>query len=339
MEMSVALCFDGQIASELRSERVPTALAGEVRLSRPSSVWRARQSLARILRQFNPDIVVCHQPWTHAIFGPVARNASVPVALWMHMATTGHWIDRLAWRVPPDLIVCNSHFTASTLPPTSARVEVVYCPAVRRPAAKPKMQVRDELATSPADVVIVQVGRMEPLKGHRVCLEALSTLQERTGWTCWQIGGAQRPSEVQYFEKLKADADRLGIGGRVRFAGQRHDVPELLSVADIYCQPNVQPEAFGISFIEAMYAGLPVVTSKIGGAAEIVDASIGMLVPPGDSAALALALDRLITDRGERVRLGANGPRRASELCDPANQMRRVQEVLETVLSASPVAS
>ena len=130
-------------------------------------------------------------------------------------------------------------------------------------------------------VVIIQVSRMEPLKGQRVCLEALAQLRDDPGWTCWQVGGAQRPAEQRYLEELRAICDRLGISGRVKFLGQRSDIRELLARADIFCQPNLQPEAFGLTFIEALAAGLPVVGSAVGGTAEIVDERCGILTPAG----------------------------------------------------------
>ena len=56
--------------------------------------------------------------------------------------------------------------------------------------------------------------------------------------------------------------------------------------ADLYCQPNAAAEPFGLTFIEAMYAGLPIVGTRLGGPAETVDASCGVLVEPGDIAGL-----------------------------------------------------
>ena len=82
----------------------------------------------------------------------------------------------------------------------------------------------------------------------------------------------------------------------------------LLAGSDIYCQPNIEPDAFGISLIEAMAAGLPVVTSALGGAKEIVDETCGVLVAPRDPATLASELSALLENRGRRERLGANGP-------------------------------
>jgi glycosyltransferase involved in cell wall biosynthesis len=82
-----------------------------------------------------------------------------------------------------------------------------------------------------------------------------------------------------------------------------------------------------------MSARLPVVTSSIGGAPEVIDTSCGMLTEPGNAQAVAAALERLILDRATRQRLGSNGPGRAHSLCDPAVQMPRIAAVLESVVS------
>ena len=78
-----------------------------------------------------------------------------------------------------------------------------------------------------------------------------------------------------------------------------------------------------------MAAGLPVVTSALGGAKEIVDETCGVLVAPRDPATLASELSALLENRGRRERLGANGPARARALCDPAVQMPRIAEILQ----------
>ena len=194
-----------------------------------------------------------------------------------------------------------------------------------------RVGLRRELTTSADDVVIVQVSRMEAWKGQAVLLEALAGLRHRAGWTLWQVGGAQRDSEARYLQSLRDSAERLGMGDRVRFLGQRSDVPALLDAADIFCQPNLAPEPFGISLVEAMSAGLPVVTSAAGAAMEIVDGSCGALTPVADVSALSLALDALIQDRAERERLGLAGRTRAGMLCDPAVQTRRLATVLEAL--------
>jgi glycosyltransferase involved in cell wall biosynthesis len=138
---------------------------------------------------------------------------------------------------------------------------------------------------------------------------------------------------------LQATAHELGIAGRVRFLGQRSDVPKLMAAADIFCQPNQGPEPFGIVFIEALWAGRPVITSALGGALEIVDESCGFKVQPDDSESLARPLESLIESVELRQRLGGAGAARARHLCDPATQIKKLGELSQSMgeLSQSKV--
>ncbi len=188
--------------------------------------------------------------------------------------------------------------------------------------------MRAELNTPNDDVVIVQIGRMEPYKGHVLHLEALARLADVPGWSCWVAGGVQRPHEQAYLNELKAQAARAGLAGRVQFLGERRDVERLLGAADIFCQPNVRGEPFGLVFVEALYAGLPVVSTALGGALEIIDETCGRLSPPGDAATLAGNLRRLIADPALRAKLGGNGPARADSLSHPDLIMEQLESAL-----------
>jgi glycosyltransferase involved in cell wall biosynthesis len=139
---------------------------------------------------------------------------------------------------------------------------------------------------------------------------------------CWIAGGVQRPQEQAYLDELRQSCRDHGIADRVRFLGARSDVPDLLTAADIHCQPNLGPEPFGIAFVEALYAGLPLLTTALGAPLEIVDGKCGLLTPPGDAEALAEGLRGLLQDGERRRRMGAESPRRAAELCDPAARLR-----------------
>jgi glycosyltransferase involved in cell wall biosynthesis len=273
---------------------------------------------------------ICHACWPHALFAPVVKRAGVPLLLWAHEALNGrHWLERWARRTPPDCLIANSHFTAASLPPLFPHtpVEVQYSP-VAPPEQADRQRLRTELGVPPDVSVLLQVSRLERLKGQAVLLEALARLREVPGWVCWLVGGPQRPHEVQYQEELEAAVRTAGLTDRVYFLGQRADVRQLLAAADVYCQPNTGPDSFGITFVEALYAGLPVVTSRLGGAAEIVDESCGFLLPPGDANALAAALQVLIQEPGLRDRLGQGGPERARRLCDPERACRALHEIL-----------
>lgn len=328
MESEFAVCFEGRLSRELEATGAPVHLIGNVRISRPWTVWRARRRLLEVLAREQYDLVMCHMPWPIAAFGPAIRKSGQRLGMWVHNFHTGSpLLERLARRTPPDLAVACSCFTQTSLANIFPRVpcQVIYPPLDLKPlgdAGAGRSMLRDELDTPGDAVVIVQVSRMEGWKGHVAHLEALAQLKNSsTPWVCWMVGGAQRPEELTYLEQLKSLVQSSGLAGRVRFLGQRSDVSALLDAADIFCQPNLSPEPFGIVFVEALWAGLPVVTFGLGGAIEIVDESCGVLVPPGDVRSLAAGLEGLIEDAGRRSILGRAGRERARRLSDPAAQM------------------
>lgn len=330
MEPRFALCFEGRLSEQLRESGTPAVDLGRVQTRYPWQVWRARRRLARLLRGERVDAVVCHMPWAHAIFGPVARRAKLPLAYWMHDVAEGrHWIERWAARCPPALAICNSRFTAASLgklfPRDTPRHEVVYCPvAPLPPSRQTRADVRAELSTSSEDCVFIQVGRMESYKGAALHLEALARLAKLPNWTCWIVGGAQRPHEAAYLDELKTQAARAGIDQRVLFLGARTDVADLLRAADVFCQPNLRGEPFGIVFIEALYAKLPVVGTALGGVLEIVDDTVGRLVPPEDVDALAEALRVLFHQPELRSALSGASFDRAWQRSSPAGSITQL---------------
>ena len=333
VEPEFALCFTGRLSSELASAGVPVHMLGEVRIRYPLTLMRARRRLREILSSGGYDAVVCHMAWTQALFGSVARAARVPVAMWQHMASNGrHWLEQWARYAGPDLVICTSDFAAREFSGVFSMVpvEVVHCPVAppNSYSQSDRDAVRSELTTPANSVVVIHTGRMQEWKGQRLLMQAASIIKLNSQWIIWFVGGAQRESEQDYVASLHSTAKELGIEDRIRFIGQRNDVARLLAAADIHCQPNISPEPFGIAFIEALYAGLPVVTTRLGGAIEIVNDSCGVTVTPNDPIALAAALGRLIGDAGERRRLGDAGPARARELCDPQQQMDLLRNTL-----------
>jgi glycosyltransferase involved in cell wall biosynthesis len=348
LEPRFALCFEGRFSDELTALGARPAMIGAVRARFPWTVWRARRALRALITREPCDLMVCHSAWSHTLFAPVGRRAGVPLVYWLHGVVEHRaWPELRARFSTPDHVRCNSRFTAASLPRLfpGAPFDVYYAP-VSPPTndgkpARPEhgKGVREALGAKPDDVVILQVGRMEPLKGHDVLIDALSRLKTDGRWTCWIAGGAQRDSERPYQVALAQYAAQLGIAGRVRFLGERTDVQALLAACDIVCQPNTGPEGFCRVFIEALYDRRPVVTSDLGAAPEVVDASCGVLVPPGDAQRLADALNGLIGDPARRAALGAAGPARARGLCDPETQLPALERILASVARAPIIAS
>lgn len=339
LEPQFGVCFPGRLRTELLATGVPVHDLGAVRFRRPWSVLSARRRLRRGLAEHPADAVIAHGTWPHAVFAPAVRRAGAALVGSVHAPLDrGHWLNRWAARTPPDLLVANSRFTAATTEKLFPGVPVatvylpVELPSVDRDEAR--HEVRTELGTGHDTVGVLQVGRLERLKGYHVHLEALAKLRAVPAWEVWFVGGPQRSGEVEYLNELHALVPKFGLTGRVRFLGERTDVARLMAAADVYCQPNTGPESFGLTFVEALNAGLPVVTANIGGAREIVTPACGVLCEPGDAGALAGALGALLTDADRRRALGAAGPARAAELCDTARQLAALADALHSLAAA-----
>jgi glycosyltransferase involved in cell wall biosynthesis len=347
LQPEFALCFDGRLASELQAAGAIVHQLGRVRFTRPASALAARSRLKDILDAHRFDGVITHGAWIHALLGGAVCSTGVPLAFWAHDALRArHWTERLARRTPPALTIANSRFTQGTVSALFAGVPstVIHPPVDLEAATAParadeRAALRASLETNPTDLVIVQASRNDPWKGHRVLLDALGQLRGRAGWVAWIAGGPQRRAEVEYLARLRRQAEDCGVADRVRWLGERTDVPALLAAADVYCQPNELPEPFGVVFVEALAAGLPVVTSAFGGAAEIVDPTCGVLVPPRDAHALAGALERVLDDADFRVRASRVGPPRALTLCEPGQQLHRLHAALSGRLVSQAVSA
>lgn len=166
-----------------------------------------------------------------------------------------------------------------------------------------RQKARAEFHFSPEDVVVGSAGALNEGKGLFVLLKAAGKLKKtRPGMNVKLLMVGEGPGR----EELQAEAARLGV--TAVFPGRRLDMQRMYGAMDIFTFPSVCRETFGMVVIEAMAAGLPVVASRVGGVPEVVkDGENGLLVPPGDPQALALAITRLVQDTGLSERLAQNG--------------------------------
>ncbi|HMF59580.1 MAG TPA: glycosyltransferase [Vicinamibacterales bacterium] len=322
MSASFAVCFEGRLAEEIDETGASCARLGDAAMSRPWTILRARRRLASLLRGGPPSMVICHSSWVFGIAAPVVRKAGGGLVLWLHNRVSGvSWPERWAGRTRPDLIIANSRFTGESVTALypGAKHAVLYAPVRAGGVDGDRARVRASLGADDQTPVILVASRFETGKGHRSLIDAVAQIAEP--WQLWIAGEAQRAEEAAYVRDVRDLAQASGVGDRVRFLGERRDVEACMRAADIHCQANTSPESFGLTFVEALYAGLPIVTTAIGGALEILNDACGVLVPAGDVPALRGALRRLIVDPEARQRLGDSGPSRARELCDPSRQL------------------
>jgi glycosyltransferase involved in cell wall biosynthesis len=329
------LSFGGRLQEELRAAGVTVHRLPAPRASRPMMVWRARRAFAALQSTVGAEAIVFHSAWPHAMFAAAARAGGARLIFWQHQPIARpEWPDRWARFVRPDAAVFNSEFTQARPAFPSVPGRIIHCPVSEPPPleAGRRRALRADLGANDDDLVVLMAARFERWKGHEVLIKAVQRLPGGTRWRLWIAGAPQNGQEQRYAGELAAAASALApaLRERISFLGERDDVPTLMRLADLYCQPNLKGEPFGIAIAEAMRSGLPCVISGAGGAAELLDESSGIATAPGDVEAVADALHRLITDHPLRRAMGRAAAPRAARLTDPAGRLQEFAEMLDS---------
>jgi glycosyltransferase involved in cell wall biosynthesis len=165
-----------------------------------------------------------------------------------------------------------------------------------------RQKTRKALEIDADACVVGSVGWLLPIKGPHYLLEAVAPLLRANGKIQLLYVGKGEMEAV-----LKGIVEQRGLEKSVRFLGWRNNVPDLLSVFDIFVLPSLN-EGMGRVLIEAMAAGLPIVASRTGGIPDlIIHGENGLLVPPADPRRLGAAIEFLVRHPEERRRIGGSG--------------------------------
>lgn len=220
------------------------------------------------------------------------------------------------------------------LPIPAERVRVLYH-GVPRSSASSIADCREEreAARLPARAFVVALfGRIEPAKGQQVLVEAMARLTARGCDAYALLYG--HPMQPRHLEDLQARIERLALGERVKYRGFHPNPQQIMGCFDCIVLTTYN-ETFGLVLIEAMRAGVAVVGTDAGGVPEIIEHErTGLLVPPGDPAALADALERLARDPALRTRLAAAGKASADERFSEERHFEQLAGWLQEVSAA-----
>jgi len=186
---------------------------------------------------------------------------------------------------------------------------------------------RAELGIPASAPLIAEIGRLCDVKGQRELIQALPQLPEARA----VLVGKDLEQGGAFQESLEREAERLGVRERVVFAGHRDDAAAALAEVDLVVLPSWTEGLPGV-VLEAMAQRRAVVATPVGGTPELVaDGETGLLVPPRDPHALALAVGRLLADPDLRRRMGEAGYRRVAHGFTAAAMTRRVLEIYDEV--------
>lgn len=176
---------------------------------------------------------------------------------------------------------------------------------------------------------VVHVSNFRPVKRAGDALEAFIRLSRTVNARLSMIGDGPQRSAVE------ARVRQLGLAEKVRFLGVRHDVSRWLARSHAALVPSAS-ESFGLSALEAMAAGLPVVGTRVGGLPEVVEhGRTGFLVEVGDTEAMAAALSELAGDGAKRARMGREGRATAKARFHPEAALDAYEALLRATIEES----
>lgn len=295
--------------------------------------------LARTLAARRVDVVHSHE-FTMGVYGALAASRlRIPHVITMHGGKhfAEAWRRRVALRWAARrsrAVVAVSEATRRHLTEAIGlrAADIAVVPnGVPTPNGK-RARVRDELRLGADEPLVLAVGNLYPVKGHRVLLDALGILAEREPQRRWRMAIAGRGEEEG---NLREQAARLGIADRLHLLGQRSDIADLLAAADLWTMPSLS-EGLPLALLEAMMAGLPIVSSAVGGIPEVVrDGKEALLVPSEDPAALAGAIARLLDDAALRATLG----RAAKAVAERSYHVDAMTDGYEGLYGVAPAVS
>jgi glycosyltransferase involved in cell wall biosynthesis len=312
------ICLDelGKLGEELRQEGFPVEVLGR----RPGVDWRLPLRLARLLARKRTALIHAHQytPFFYALAARLLYRRP-PVLFTEH----GRWLpdyprrkrivaNRLLLQRRDRVLGVGEALRQALIVNEGIpghRVGVIYNGIDLAPYATApvdRSSTRRDMQVNEADFVLIQVARLVPIKDHLTALRTVKQVAASLPQVRLVIVGEGSEEPI-----LRQSITENGLAEHVRLLGLRSDVARLLSAADVFLLSSLN-EGIPLTVIEAMAAGLPVVSTDVGGVAEVVrGGQTGLLAPAGDAGALARQVLQLAADAELRRRLGQAGRERA----------------------------
>jgi glycosyltransferase involved in cell wall biosynthesis len=210
---------------------------------------------------------------------------------WHYRQGNDRFLARLLSRVLKPKCLAVSNAAAEDMKPIFGKRGIRVLPPgidLKRFTIRERSHARRRLNLPLDCVQIGSVGRLAEVKGHKFLLDALAILPPHHRLVLLGTGPEQA--------HLQEQACELGIADRVVFLGHREDVEEVLPAFDLVCLPSLA-EGLPRALIEAQACGIPVVATNVGGVAMAVNPGAGEIIPPNDVAALAAAIQTVLTRR------------------------------------------
>lgn len=334
------VAFSGRYGSDLEQQLDQAGIKTWFLGKGPGFGWRTYYRLHRVFKEFRPDIVHTH---VHVMryafpslvyFNPRLMIHTVHNLAECEIEPRARWLQRLAYRrgVIP---VAVAREVAASLERVygigNSRVVWNCIPTELYASPQTPREVwRSRQGFSAEDILLVCVARFAPQKNHDLLISAFAK------------GPASHPKahlvlagQGALRAQLQVRVNELGLTNRVHFLGLRTDIPDVLGAADIFALSS-DYEGNPLSVIEAMAAGLPIVSTAAGGVPELLqNGKEGFIVQPGRADQLSEAMMTLVNDADLRRRMGAAAAVRAKEKFDVPAMVRAYEDLYAEISAPS----
>ncbi|MCB9897489.1 MAG: glycosyltransferase family 4 protein [Planctomycetes bacterium] len=278
------------------------------------------------------DVIhACDEPRALSAAWLLSLVSRRPLVVHVHAPCVPSRGSRLALARAVRIVACSEAMKADfvrCLGRSMQRIEVLH-DGVDVERAIDGDDLRAELDIPPDAVVVGMASQLAPEKGQADLVEAARDVLQRAPDTWFVLAGEDAAGVAGYRGHLEARALRLGVAERILFVGFRDDMDAFYRTLDVVVDAAWQ-EPLGLTALEAMVFGRPVVGTAAGGIPEIVEHGVhGLLVPPRRPDELAAAIVRLARDRALRERLGRHAARDVRARFDAACQVERLGALLE----------
>jgi len=300
--------------------------------------YRMYRRLHRVLTEYQPDVVHTHLQ--------VLRYA-LPTMLLLGNAKLLHTVHNLAEREiePPARVVHRYAFSHGVIPiavgeEVAVSMKRLYgiaqCKVIANciptsTYASPgvsRRQWRAQEGFAEDDVLFVCVARFARQKNHALLVKAFAQVCARHPNARLLLVG-----DGVLRNDLETQVNGIGLASRVRFLGLRADIPEVLAACDVFVLSS-EFEGNPLSVLEAMAAGLPTISTAVGGVPSLLEkGTSGILVHSGDAEGFSKAMESLLLNGNLRQSMGVAAARRARERFDVANMVRAYEAVYESLQS------
>ena len=325
----------GEIAYELNEKGIKVNILGISNYRNPLNILK----LALLLRKAKPDIVHTHGYFA-SVIGRIAAKIAGILVLINHVHSTywdyrkRHILMEIFLSLFTHKIICCSKavedFVRDYERIKPAKTVVIYngVDEDRFTTYKNTSSIKAQLGIDSGDSVVGTVSSLTPHKGHKYLFQAAPRILDVFPTTRFLIVG-----DGILREKLEEQIKNLNLASYVIFAGTRKNIPDFLSIMEIFVLPSCSREGLGISIIEAMAAEKPVVATDIGGIPEVVkNGETGFLVPPQNPEALAHAIIELLRNPRKAKTIGKQGRIRFKEKFTNKRMLSEVENLYKSLI-------